>query len=517
MAGLGGTFYLENSLKRLASHTVHDYRCRIKLHDRFHLELKTRYPVPETRGVRYSLDLYIFSPSQLRLSEGHYGVKQFLEDLTSYTRYSSPRIRLARLVDPECTVSPLTRIRAHLNRVTLGRDIAPPVLLYELRTLVNIYRAERNLLLSQLSIDNMKLVDKQLTRYLPEVDRFIKALRDLHVLFLDSHVTEELRTSLCWADESISLITETECYKMYSALLGHSNTKRIAGELAGRVKRETAYRKKAGYASVIKASDALANENVLYRQSFLKKWSQSAMYMSTEKSSAPRNIGHVVAAIAAATAMSFAVVVTLLANRLFAGYSVPWALMVVVAYIFKDRIKETLRGLLQGFLPRLFFDRARKLIDPAIGRLVGISREAVRFCSSAEVPLSIRRIRGESADPLRASLPPENVMHFNKTVKLNGRLLRRNHTRLESITQILRFNVTRWLRQMDSPLRNIVYMKGEKPALLPTRRVYHLHLVVTLESLKTAMEPVAFRYTVFLTRKGILRIEREGSSRAIGK
>ena len=131
------------------------YQCRLKPHGRFQLELKTHFPVPERGGARYSLDLYIFSPSQLKLTADSYGLKQFFEDLTSYTRYSSPRIPLPKLVDPQCAVSPLTRIREHLDRITLDKDICPPELFYELKTLANTYRvewrAERYLLAAQIA------------------------------------------------------------------------------------------------------------------------------------------------------------------------------------------------------------------------------------------------------------------------------------------------------------------------------------------------------------------------------
>jgi hypothetical protein len=230
--------------------------------------------------------------------------------------------------------------------------------------------------------------------------------------------------------------------------------------------------------------------------------------MSTETSSAPRNIGHLVAAVAAATAMSFAVVATLLANRLFAGYSVPWALMVVVGYIFKDRIKEMLRGLLQGILPRLFYDRARKLVDPAIGRLVGVAKEAVRFCSPDELPEAIRHERRIEGDFAQAHMPAEQVIHFSKSILLNGRRLQRHHTRLEAITQILRLNVARWLRRMGSPLGNLPYMKGEKPALLHARRVYRLHILVKLTNLNRSTDAEIFHYILLLSGAGILRIER---------
>jgi hypothetical protein len=82
------------------------------------------------------------------------------------------------------------------------------------------------------------------------------------------------------------------------------------------------------------------------------------MYMSSEQSRSVSRVGHVIAGVAAAVAMSFAVIATFLAGRLFAAYSIPWALLIVVSYIFKDRIKEVLRSILIRLVPRLIADEA---------------------------------------------------------------------------------------------------------------------------------------------------------------
>jgi hypothetical protein len=50
--------------------------------------------------------------------------------------------------------------------------------------------------------------------------------------------------------------------------------------------------------------------------------------------------------VAAGAAMAFAVIATIFASQHFANNSIPWAAIIIVAYIVKDRIKELLRNAL---------------------------------------------------------------------------------------------------------------------------------------------------------------------------
>jgi hypothetical protein len=97
----------------------------------------------------------------------------------------------------------------------------------------------------------------------------------------------------------------------------------------------------------------------------------------------------------------------------------------VLAYIFKDRIKELLRAFFIRYIPNLVSDRMEDLIDPAIGSKVGVSRARVRFCDALSAEADILRIRNQTTKPFRHVLKPENVIHFQKEIHLNSSLLRR--------------------------------------------------------------------------------------------
>jgi hypothetical protein len=491
-----------------------DYDCRVTEHGQHQLELDIKYPVARDRKMcKYELDLYIFTPAGLGLTRERYGVAQFLENLKSHTRHTPPRIPFASLVDPACEQSPLTRIRRRLASSGMSLDLGEERIYYEIRTLVNIHHAETRAVRAMLKAElaspaGAKSATTRLKTFLNELDAFLASARDLHQRLLDSRIPDSLREAMRWADEAISLKTEKEIFRLHDLFASTPRGEEATSILAARLSAEDEYRTSAGYTTHAAPGADIANESFVYRESMLKKWAQAAMYMGVEKSKTVGRIAQAVAGIAAAAAMAFAVTAMFLTERLFASYSVPWAILIVIAYIFKDRIKETLRGFLMAALPRFVTDRTEKLVDPSADRTVGSTRERISFCRPQDVPKSVLFVRDIQSNSFRTILPPENVIHFQKVVRINSRSLMKYHTRLESITEILRLKLDSWLSEMDAPLENLSCVVDGKPKRVPTKRVYHVSLVLSLSSGGAANPPVRFKRRLILNRDGIVRTEK---------
>ena len=490
-----------------------DYACRVTAHGQRQLELDITYPVDTGRRVcKYNLDLFIFTSSTLGLSEERYGIKSFLDDLKSYTRHKTPRIPFASLVDPACEVSPLTRIKGHLAGADLRKDLRLDHLLYEIRTLANIHNAEtrnvRHLLRDELAKSGGSAgATARLKTYLAELDAFLATSRELHQAFLDSRVPDTIREAMRWADEAISLKTEKNIYRLHE-MFREAGADEAVALLGRRLGREDAYRAEAGYDTHVSPDDQSANEQFIYRESVLKKWAQGAMYMSVERSKALARVAQILAASAAAVAMAFALGATFLTQQYFSSDTVTWAALIVVAYIFKDRIKETLRSLLLASLPRFVADRAHKLVDTAAGRTVGSTRERVRFLAPADVPKDVCYLRDIEGNPFRSILPVENVIHYHKTVRINSRALMKYHTRLDSITEILRLKLDSWLSEMDEPVQRLSCARDGERRDLEAPRVYHANLVLQMSDGGSRKAPALLKHRIIMNRDGIVRTEK---------
>ncbi|MBN1687463.1 MAG: hypothetical protein JW852_12455 [Spirochaetales bacterium] len=488
---------------------MNGFSCDVRAHGTHQIEIKTRYPISAKRDLKYDLDLYFFSPGQLQLDARRYGVQKFFEDLKANTRYTTPGIPLSRLIDESFELSPLNRINRILDGIGTGGRFKPEKLLYEIRTLVNIYKAElrdtrRVIQLEVAAVYNPEVLLARIIEHVTLIDTFLSRLRATMSRFIDPHIPEQLRAAIEWADESISIATEVERLKLFQVVDPHNALRPAAERLKPSLDREAAYRRKAGYSSVVNPSDQRNNEDLLYREGILKKWAQSAMYMSSEQSRSVSQAGHIIAGVAAAVAMSFAVAATFLAGRLFVSYSIPWALLIVVSYIFKDRLKEVLRSILIRLVPRLIADDADVLTDPAVNKKVGSTRSSAAFRKSRDVSARIRELRNLSQNPFRDILPEEDVIHYRRRIRINGKILQMNHQRLESITDILRLKLDSWMEEMDNPENFLTYFEDDRIKRVVAARVYHANVVVALAH---GIDVNYYRFRLILTRNGLIRVE----------
>ncbi len=487
------------------------YRCRVEPHGPHQLELKIRYPVGQEQRSRYNFDLYIFLPAQLRVTRESYSSRRLIDDVLSHIRHTSPRITLSGLADPGNAASPLVSIKASLAACGDAKADSE-VMVGDLRNLGNAFRSairtERSAVLriaGRGAADDLAATSRAL---LADLALVCQDTRRLPALCREAALERRAQVAAAWADDWVSLNAEAELLRVWEALRGADAPDDLLEAVRARVRDETAHRRKSGYPSVVRAGDPGANERALHHESMLKKWAQGALYMSSEQLATSRGIGHMVAGIAAAAAMSFAVAATFLATHLFPANSIPWALMIVISYIFKDRIKEMLKASLSRFFPLLFFDRSGRLNDPSVDRPVGTSRETVRFCGPADCPPDVASLRLADGNPFYEVMPEDNVIHYNKIVKLRAARLRAVHDGLDSITEILRMKIDPWLSEMDDPQSRRRILWGSSIATVVTRRVYHAHLILALTS---PDEQRSLRhYIAVLSRDGVQRVDDAG-------
>ncbi len=486
------------------------------MHSRHHLELKSEYPLgKDVMQPVYDMDFYFFYPSQLQINTWKIGVKRFLSHVKMNIRFSSPSLSLERLVSPECALSPLTRIRSILSLSAIEKPSGQDKILYELRMLTNIYRAEiagfAVLMRDELRQYNREhLCRQRIGQYLEEITGFLKSFRSLHPLFMTPEVTGKQREALNWADESISIITEQNLHRLYSYCGMLESPEELRMKFEEITMREFEHRRSMNYQYLYNEADSRSGERLAYRDSILKKWSQSALYMTREESSTPRRVSHLLAGAAAGIAMLFAVFAAIFAGKLFIPNSAPWVLLIVTAYIFKDRIKEILRNLFIRFSPWLIADQLTILVDPAVNRRVGKAKGIVQFGKAGDAPAEIQNLRYRRTSAFRSILPDQDLLHYQRTMRLNNRKLMHNHSRVSGVTEIIRLNIEDWLREMDDPKDVFYRLENGKKLKIKGNRVYVIHLVISLKERFDKKLEDLYHYRIVFNKSGILRIETAG-------
>jgi hypothetical protein len=474
---------------------------RIRIHDDNQVEIKLDYAIDtERRRSRYRVETYFFVPRSLGLDVHAYPREQFYADVQAYIRFKTPHVSLPALADPDDRRSPLQRARRLVQRVNGELEsLALEPLSHELRLLGCMVRTNLRDAAADISAKIDRLDDpgahgvlaedvrQAIERVLHDVDVLLGSFRALRPDFLQPKRPPWLGELFEYVDEYLSISVESYLTTVLSSLDAHQGLRRslteIRAELVARVTAEQRHRSGAGYQSVLDPDGE--NRSYVYRKSALKKFMSSVLFLEIHKEKEGRGIANVVAGVAAAVAMAFSTVAAIWSQGHWGLNSFPFVLAVVIAYVFKDRIKEWLRAYFSGLLSRWLYDYSVHIHDPVVGVVVGRCRESFGFVPTAQVPAEIlRRRHADSRSVLEPETKPEVVMKYVKDVMLLGKRIARTHGRQRDVNDIIRFNFSSFLSRMDEPRQIVATYSPELDGVTAVQcpKAYHVNMVMVLSA-----------------------------------
>ncbi|MCC6645279.1 MAG: hypothetical protein IT374_06900 [Polyangiaceae bacterium] len=488
-----------------------------RIHDKTHLEFAIDYPVQE-RGEAYVWEAYFFVPESFRLQEDTYDKKAIYDDLWSYVRWAPPEVELSTLSSREAgsTLAEVSRTLSDARGVAEGSPEARAAL----RTL-RLFACE----VRAAGVPAMRDIDAALegggaeaevfavigpfTAGISEVGRALRATLAEHE---GDALPSDVTTAMSWVDEDVSLVLETLAATVGVTVEGfaeHLPALHEVGErLAATAVAEARHRKERGLDSVGHAGASLREvEHLEFRRHVLKRFTSSVLWLKLEVQNGAAWVLHTFYAIAAAVAMAFALAASVHVTPMTEDV-LRYGLLVVVAYVVKDRMKALLQSVFAGWISRRFPDRSWTIEDKERGRLVGRVRERAGFLSFRALPpevLAARRVT--RAHDLEESARPERVLWHQKRVRLAPRAPSTEHANFPMMTEIFRLDVHRWLDHTDDPNRTIVFADPDDARVYSAtaRRVYNVNVVYRLTR-GDGGGPWG-RLRVVVSRKGIERID----------
>ncbi|UCG33851.1 MAG: hypothetical protein JSU68_04280 [Phycisphaerales bacterium] len=498
---------------------------RVEQHDRSRIELKLQYALPPgRRKAHYRVDLFFFVPPNLGINPRHYDRDDFYEDLQTYTRYGAPVLPLGSLADFDAPAHPLAPL---LGWMKAGAPLDGQAGVGKLVHALKLYAAatvesldEERKFLSDQSLhvgppDRPRLSSAETLQrarlFTDGVQNNLAAFRRLRARLLHPKLDTRVATALVAIDEYLSLEAEEALFKIIALL---DRLKVDGDELSAHaralIRAELDYRSELGLPSRVSPdADEASNEAYQYRRGVLKKFTASALFLNLQGSRARSRVGDIIAAVAAGLAMAFALTVAVVSTRYtsWSIYSMQWIVVAVIAYMFKDRIKEWARRLGSTQLSRWLSDHRGILREEGVRGRVGTVCETHRYVRMDQLERGIRNIR--MADPfsrLEQEHAPEWVMCYAREIRLRGR-------RVEvPLTDILRYDFDRYTKRMDDPKHPVpVLMPDDKIRTVMTPRIYRVNLALRITDLTQGADSTVHAFArVILTSKGIRRVELAG-------
>lgn len=480
---------------------------QVKIHDKFSVEMKIGFAVkPDALINDFAVNTWFFIPNSLDINTHTYSKSQFYRDVKSNVRLITPVFPLGEIADGQAL--PLKNIRQAFENIAAGPShTGISEYEYQIKMFMAIFKSSMRdeiLRVADMPLDGD--VEELCRNYIASVGRITRSYRSLREIINLPAVEPEVLNYFLFGDEFMSSIVLRNTFKLLRNLERRDCGKcaELAGDLARLAAAETTYAGDMGY-PVVDVKSPNNNRNVIFRNGVLKKYIESDLFLSTKQQEDGKFIKQTFYSIAAGIAMIFATAVAFWGQRKYGQLTPMLFVALVISYMFKDRIKETMRFYFVHKLKDKYFDK--KTTISIKDKVIGWIKEGVDFISEDNVPSEVTEMR--SRTPLLQAenrINDEKILLYRKMVRIDGNALSsEDKYSLTGINNIVRLHLTGFVQKMDNPQAPLYTIDDDnKIGMVYGDKIYYLNFITQLQY-DGKLEYKRFR--LVFNRSGILDIE----------
>jgi hypothetical protein len=486
------------------------------MHDRYQFELKLGYRISEEEpNSPYHIEMYFFIPASLDVNKENYSKKDFYSDLQTYIRFKSPAV-LLRDIGGDGDETPISRLKNSFSQLHRHKDnssIANYIRQIKMFSCImkSALRDHVHFITQQKIKDNL---DSLIEEYIAVVPVIASRYRNLRTFITTPSISETLHAYYLFGDEYLSFMIEESAYSLINYLKKHwgEDFTQYSTKLYDIIRTEIQHRNDNHYPSIPKEEDD--NEEIIFRKSVLKKFMSSVLYLKTMTEKEGLFLEQLFFGIAAGLSMLFATSVAFYSQLRYGSIGATVFAILIVSYMFKDRIKEILRMYFSKKIQKRLFDHKITLFT-AEKETIGWVKEVFFFTKEDKVPQEILQIRNKDhMTEIENGWMGEKIAVYLGDVNLFSRELidlYKDYT-MEGVNNIMRYDISRYLHKMDNPKKSLFLLQEQGHKEVYGKRVYHLNVVIKCTSkLGTDYK----RYRIVINRDGIRRIEEVFSEKGV--
>ena len=465
-------------------------------HDRTHLEINLEHP---TIADGRTWEAWIFLPESFRLGPDTYSAQRIGADIQSRVRLSAPELLLS---DVSGAVGNAAAVVSSSDA-----DVAND----ELKVFAcSVREAVARATLDVRMADSTEAMTAGAGVLVDTVESAITSIRET-VLPAAERAGPSVAETAGWVDEHLSEVIETAMVKLVKDLSRRKSAAPVVARLTQVAVNEARHRASfTDEPSVSSDSSTFELEQVERRRHALKRLTSSVLWLELEAGDARSRAEHTLHSVAAGIAMTFAVAAAL-------WYGTPndatdlwvWGGLAVLAYMGKDRLKALLQDAFTGYIDKRYPNRKWTIRHGASGLEIATGEEKYRFFGPDELPPDVARFRRDlQRDSLGETLELDSILHHRKRIVVDADAVRTVDQRVESLTEILRIDVARWLTHTDDPSRSVTMADPESGELFKSSlpRAYDVTILHRLSP--TGVDTTWSAARVVLSRKGIRRVDQ---------
>jgi len=479
----------------------------IKIHDQFSLEMKVGFVARKKQKINdFAFNVWIFVPNSLDINRFTYTKDNFYRDLTSHIRLITPSYLLRNMTDQ--TSPPFSSLETAFNNLSISPTRTNKANYeYQLKMFLSIFKSSlRDEVLHAISSKLDSDRDFLIQAYISNVVIIARYYRSLRKIINAPSISNELLDYFLFGDEFMSNLIEYHTFRLIQMLKkSHPhNYERMKTELLDLIREEIVYKKEKGYL-IVEKKDKKNNQELVFRQSMLKKYAESDLFLDVKKRKDGVWVEQILFSLAAGLSMIFATFVAFSFQQKYGNFTMPMFVALVVSYMMKDRIKELMRFYFAHKLNKRYFDH--KINISTHNNEIGWVRESMDFISERNVPFEVLQKRDRSSI-LEANnrAGSERIILFRTLMQLNRESMDANiEYPVAGVNEILRLNLSNLIQKMDNAEFPLYYPDdNEGFTIVPGEKIYYLNLILQ------AKEDDHWdykRYRVVFNRKGIHKIE----------
>lgn len=501
------------------AHPAPIVRQRVRIHDRYQLEIKVEYPLSQGRRTRYDLTTYLFIPQNLAINELSYTPGEFYRRIQNYIRFKTPEFSIEALLhdpsSPLCIIESLWQQPAQLAQPAVSARLIEQFKFLRAilrRTLSRSFEQKWRTLRTTAHFLEQTAITSLIQAHIDLVETILGRFRQGATQLPQRADCVHLCTSYRLTDEAISLVVESNYLQALLLIEQHpevSVRRATRPLLAAQVHRELDYRRQQGYQSIPEPDGT--NERYLHHISMLKKYTSSVLYLATARERDGATVEHLLFALAAGVSMVFATVIAFWVQAVYGNFTFPLFIALVVGYMFKDRIKELGRSASTNLLRRFYYDRRIHIYTLDRQQRLGRIREKMVFVDEHEMPPMVKAARTAGALSLTdLEGQREQVVRYTRNVTLAAnafRKVRQEGPPINGVSDIIRLDVRPFLHKMDNPTEQRLYLEGDRLRTLKCARVYYINIISTYALDNRTEQIIAKRVRITLNRKGLVRLQ----------
>ena len=480
-----------------------------KIHDKFTLEFKVSFKGKrQLKTNNFALNTWVFIPHSLDVNPRTYTRTDFYKDIRTNVRLITPVFLLRDIIHGE--KSPLFKLKRTMEEVASApteTNIAEYE--YQIKMFAAIYKSAirdqlKYIFQSADTADRFTLT----AHFLEEIGEILTKYRALAKIIQNHTVTQENYNYFLFGDEFMLNLTEKELFALLDKLKhpDYDQLRRSLSEIIlAFLEKEKEYKTEHNYQQVEPACDN-KNSELIFRFGALKKYIESDLFLNARMKRDGVIVEQVYYSMAAGLSMIFATGIAFSFQQAYGNFTMPLFVALVVSYMLKDRIKDLMRFYFAHKMSGKYYDN--KTTFSVKDKEIGWSKEGFDFIPEMNVPKQVLLTRNRlpiiQADNRHAK---EKIFLYKKIVQIKRTELDRSSDyNVEGIVEIIRYNVSAFMKKMDNPeVPLYVIDQDNQASRIMGTKLYFLNIVLQY---KPDDEEQLIRYSIAFNREGIKSITK---------